>query len=150
MAKDKRKVVRLFLSHAPQRYFLLLQFGILLGTLVFLMSLIMSTVTNVMEPSCATLAAGAKARVFDQVIYSLFLKTSILFILVFLLSALLGLFFLERLTGPLIRIQKALEEIGSGRIPDSDIYLRKQDFPIDLANALSGAIAYLRRKKAGV
>ena len=146
-----RKSIRLFLTDPPQRYFLLLEFGILLTTLVFLLSLIMSTVTGTMESSFSQPVSGEKLGVlFDQMVYLLFVKISLFFAIVFFLNALLGLFFLERLTGPLVRIQKILEEIGSGRIPDADVNVRSGDYPSDLAAALSSAIAYLRRKKAGI
>ena len=70
----------------------------------------------------------------------------LLFIAVFLLNGLLGLFFLERLTGPLTRVQKVLKEIGKGRIPSTDIQLRQADFPKELAKALSEVIVYLKKK----
>lgn len=147
---NKRKNIRLFLKEPPQKYFLLLQLGILLATLVFLLSIIMTSVSTVMESAYGNAVEDPRLnRLFDEMTSALFKKISVLFAVVFFLSALLGLFFLERLTGPLIRIQKALEEIANGRIPSSDIYLRKTDFPKELAEALSGAIAYLRKKKAG-
>ena len=143
--------MRLFISRPPQKYFLVLQLGILLATLVFLFSILTSCVTRVMESSYAYAAGGVNLNLlFDALMHELFVKISVLFIGVFFLSAILGLFFLERLTGPLIRIQRVLEEIGSGRIPEADVNLRQEDYPNDLANALSSAVAYLRRKKAGV
>lgn len=151
MSGDKRKLRRIFAFYAPQRYFLLLQFAILLGTLVFLFSILMSSVSSAMEAAQPIANSTEKLNVlFDTMVRTFFIKISILFAVVFFLNVLLGFFFLERLTGPLIRIQRALEEIGSGRIPDADVYLRKSDFPVDLAHALSGAIAYLRRKRAGL
>lgn len=150
MGKDKRRFVRLSLSRPPERYFLILQLGIFLATLVFLLSILMTTVTSTMNAVEMAREVGAKLDpIFDQMIYSLFVKVSVLFAVGFMLNVLLGLFFLERLTGPLIRIQRVLEEIASGRIPESDVSLRKRDFPVELGNALSAAVAYLRRKKAG-
>ncbi len=148
---DNRNVTKLFIAEPAQRYFLLLQFGILLTTLVFLLSIIMGSVVSVMEPSFRAINSPVQLVLFfEDMISTLFLKISLLFVGVFFINALLGLFFLERLTGPLVRIRKALEEIGSGRIPDSDVYLRKGDFPQDVGQALSGAVAYLRRKKTGI
>ena len=151
MKKNKRKPIELFISEPPQKYFLILQLGILLTTLVFLLSIIMYTVTSLMEPSQALVASGQKLNaLFDQMIYDLFVKVSILFVIAFFINALLGLFFLERLTGPLLRIQKALEDMASGRLPDSDIHVRDSDYPKDLAHALSALAAQMRRKKAGM
>ncbi|PIQ86344.1 MAG: hypothetical protein COV74_05160 [Candidatus Omnitrophica bacterium CG11_big_fil_rev_8_21_14_0_20_45_26] len=151
MASQEKRKTRLFASHPPQRYFLLLQLGIFLATLVFLLSIIMTTVSSVMQQAYALVGSSDQlTSLFDAMVASLFFKIAILFICLFLLSALLGLFFLERLTGPLVRIQRVLEEIGSGRIPETDVHLRESDYPTELANALSSAIAYLRRKKAGM
>ena len=49
MGKDKRRFVRLSLSRPPERYFLVLQLGIFLATLVFLLSILMTTVTSTMS-----------------------------------------------------------------------------------------------------
>ncbi len=147
----KRKTIRLFLDQAPQRYFLLLELGVLLVTLVFLFQIMMSTINQTMDLAYAQVNdSGRLVMLFDQMNVALYQKIALLFALTFLLSAFLGLLFLERLTGPLMRIQRVLEEIGSGRIPDRDVNLRKSDFPLELAEALSSAIAYLRRKKFGL
>jgi len=151
MAGNNKRRERLFITEAPQRYYLLLQFGIFLATLVFLLYLLMNSMAAIAATSTEIIQRGEFLDSYvDGMVTSLFTKVGILFGVAFILNAILGLFFLQRLTGPLVRIQRLLEEIGSGRIPSSDFYLRKADFPVDLANALSSAIAYLRRQKAGI
>lgn len=148
--KNQRKI-KLFVSHPPQKHFLLLECGVFLTALVFLLAATISTIASVFESAYGVKNLGDKLNpIFDQLTHFLFLKTSAIFAVAFLFNVLLGLLFLERLTGPLQRIQKALEEIGGGRVPESDVYLRKGDYPTDLADALSSAIAYLRRQKAGI
>ena len=153
MKDNKRKQLKLFTTYPPQRYFILLQFGIFLATLVFLLSIMMSSVSQLMEPSYSfhsPLGSGEKLNVFfDHLILSLFIRVSLLFAVAFFVSVLFGLFFLERLTGPLIRIKEVLEDIGHGEIPESGVRVREGDYPNDLARALSNAIAYLNRKKMG-
>ena len=141
-----KRTIKLYATQPPQKYFLILQFGILFATLIFLFSIILHDVGSLMEPLAANTASGDALILFDKLVYSLFVKIAFLFIAVFLLSALLGLFFLERLTGPLVRVQKVLEEIGKGRIPKADIQLRQADFPKKLAKALSEAVTYFKKK----
>lgn len=141
-----KRTIKLYATQPPQKYFLILQFGILFATLIFLFSIILHDVGGLMEPLAANTVSGDALLLFDKLVYSLFVKIAFLFIAVFLLSGLLGLFFLERLTGPLARVQKVLEEIGKGRIPNADVQLRQADFPQGLAKALSETIAYLKKK----
>lgn len=151
MKNEHRKWTRFFKFFPPQRYFLMLQLCIFLTTLVFVLSIILTNITQAMESSYALVGGSEKLNlIFDAMMQLFFIKISLLFAAVFLINILLGFFFLERLTGPLVRIQHVLEEIGSGRIPDTDVYLRKHDFPVELGNALSSAVAFLRRKKAGL
>ena len=149
MTQNQRKLSRVFTAHPPQRYFLVLQFGILLGTLVFLFSLIMSSLTADIE------SAYLSARSIDQlnatvdgIMMTLFWKIAVLFVIAFLLSGVLSLFMLDRLTGPLVRIQRIFEEIGKGKVPASSFTIRDGDYPVPLARALSKALGYLKHLQA--
>ncbi len=139
----KRKT-KLYISEPAQRYFLTLQFSVFLVALVFLFAVIMHDVGDLMEPLAAA-GTGASTILLDQLIFSLFVKIAILFSITFILNALLGLFFLERLTGPLKRIRRILEEAGSGRISNVDVKLRKSDYPKDIAKALTLALAEFKK-----
>ncbi|MBI4388221.1 MAG: hypothetical protein HY582_04190 [Candidatus Omnitrophica bacterium] len=149
MAQNQRKLMRVFTAHPPQRYFLILEFGILLGTLVFLFALIMSSLT---ESIGAAYLAARSADQFnsmaDGIVTALFIKIVILFVVVFLLNAILNLLMLDRMTGPLVRVQRILEEIGKGKISDSNFTIRDGDYPVPLARALSKALGYLKHLQA--
>ena len=148
----KRREQRRILSNITwqaERYFTVLQFVIVMMTMVYLLYLIFGTVNGVLEKMPAARQV-ALAPVFDQINFLLLIRVSILFFLVFFINFLLGLFFLHRLTGPLLRLRVILTQIAQGTIQSGEVMLRKGDFPAEVAKALSGALKQIREwKKSG-
>lgn len=142
-AENRRRTLGLKIGTRAQRYFILLEFVLLMSTMVYLLYLIFGTVNDV---SGQFPAADQKvlAPIFDQVNYLLLVRISILFLAVFIINVLLGLFYLHRLVGPLVRIKAVLKEIADGNIPSRDVSLRKGDFPTDVADELTRALQKIR------
>ena len=131
------------LTWEAERYFMVLQFILLMMAMLYLLYLIFGTIKEVsagLDPSQQTVFAV----LLDRIDFLLLVRISVLFFLVFFINILLGLFFLHRLTGPLVRIRTVLNRIAGGEVPSSDVVLRKGDFPSDVAEALSNALKKIR------
>ncbi|MBI4357977.1 MAG: hypothetical protein HY584_01635 [Candidatus Omnitrophica bacterium] len=126
------------------RYFMLLEFVIFMMAMLYLLYVIFGTVNGVADSM--TEAEQAKlARTFDQINFLLLIRITIVFCIVFFINIILGLFFLHRLTGPLVRFKVLLNQLAEGSVPDADVILRKGDFPTDVAAALSSALRKIRQ-----
>ena len=149
MTEDKEQR-RIFLNWKvlgqAERYFILFQFILLALTLVYLLYLIFSTINGVLNEVSQGQGPIVLASAFDQISYRLLIRISILFVFVFLANLVLGFFFLHRLTGPLVRIRKVLDQVADGKIPSREVLLRKGDFPTDLAKSLGRALSRLRTR----
>lgn len=131
------------LTWQAERYFSLLVFVLLIMTMLYLLYLIFGTVREV--SNTLNQAEQVKlAPIFDRISFLLLVRIAILFVVVFLVNFILGLFFLHRLTGPLVRIKSVLNNVSDGSVPRSDVTLRKGDFPTDVAEALSHALGRIR------
>jgi hypothetical protein len=144
---NHQRSLGLKISNEAQKQFVLLEFGLLLFTMIFLLYLIFGTVSDVVGKIDSAQRGGFEA-IFDQVNFLLLVKISILFVVVFIVNVLFGLFFLHRLIGPLVRIRTVLDRIAQGDIPDHDVTLRKGDFPTDVAESLSQALKRIREYKS--
>ena len=145
--RERRKTLVFGTARRAERYFILLEFILLMFTMIYLLYLIFGTVGEV-TGRITIPERKALAAVFDQINFLLLVRISILFLVVFLVNILLGLFYLHRLIGPLTRIRVVLAQIAEGIIPDRDVTLRKGDFPTDLAEALSQALKRIREYRS--
>ena len=127
----------------PERYFMALEFVVLMLTMLYMIYMVFGTVNGILETAAKT-SKIEMATVSDQINYSLLVRIATLFIVAYVINILLGLFFLHRLTGPLVRIRTVLTKIASGTIPSTDVTLRKGDFPTDVAEALTDALKRIR------
>jgi len=85
----------------------------------------------------------------DRVSFLLLVRVSLIFLVVFIIHVIVGLFYLHRLTGPLVRIRSVLIDAADGRAPRHPIAIRKGDFPQDVSEALTRMLRrleYLERK----
>src|SRR3990167_1542108 len=107
MNKQNKRRLLPNLTWAPERYFMTLQFILLSFTLLYLLYLIFGTIGSVR--GTITQAGGVELDpVFDRIHYLLLIRVIVLFTVVLLVDLLLGLFFLHRVTGPLVRIKAVL------------------------------------------
>ncbi|MBI4372455.1 MAG: hypothetical protein HY585_01855 [Candidatus Omnitrophica bacterium] len=132
------------LTWEAERYFSLFAFILLMMAMLYLLYLIFGTVREVSSTLSPTEQAGL-APVFDRISFLLLIRISILFGVVFIVNFILGLFFLHRLTGPLVRIKSVLGHVTDGNIPKNDVVLRKGDFPTQVAATLSQALKRIRQ-----
>ena len=147
--EERRRSFGLKVATNAQRYFILLEFVLLMFTMIYLLYLVFGTVSEVTGKIPIRDRNGFEA-VFDQINFLLLVRISILFVVVFLINVLFGLFYLHRLVGPLSRIRSVLTQIADGHLPAQDVVLRKGDFPTDVADELSRAIRKIREYKEGL
>ena len=69
-----------------------------------------------------------------------------IFAAVFIVNVVLGLILLHRLTGPLVRVEKTLNEIGEGQLPQGLVKFRRNDLVPELSDALNQLIVSCRDK----
>lgn len=143
MKEQEQRRILPNITWQAERYFMVFEFVLLTTTLVYLLYLTFATVNGVEKQLSGTIPVNWPA-IFDRINFLLLIRISILFGVVFLVNFLLGLFFLHRLTGPLVRIRSVLIQIANGAVPHTDVILRKGDFPTDLAHALTQALAQIR------
>ena len=141
--ENKRKLLS-NIGWEAERYFMILEFFILMIAMLYLLYLVFGTV-NETARLAATATKSDLERLFDQLNFLVVLRTSIVFVLLCGVNLLLGLFFLHRLTGPLVRIKAVLNQIAGGKVPETKVILRKGDFPKDVADALTEALQKIRQ-----
>lgn len=144
MKKQNQRRILPNLTWQAERYFSLFEFVLLMVGMLYLLYLIFGTVKEVSGALTEVEQIGL-APVFDRINFLLLVRISILFGVVFMVNFILGLFFLHRLTGPLVRIKNVLNQISLGTVPNTDVTLRKGDFPTDLATSLSRALSQIRQ-----
>jgi len=146
MKKDKRSSLNLSMTEPAQRYFVILQLGIFLGTMVFLLYIITDTVSDVMDKAYFMgVRSSDLTFLFDRMNEEMMKRIVILFMASFLVNVLLGLFFLHRITGPLKRVRLIIEDLAKGKYPERSFAVRSKDFPVGLGKALGKLIAHLQK-----
>lgn len=144
MATSKRlRSLGLTVTEPVQSTFILLEFILLMLTMIYLLYLIFTTIESVAGQASA-MNPFIFEVVLDKINYLLLIRISVLFLVVFLVHILLGLFYLHRLTGPLVRITAVLTQIANGKVPVRSVTLRRGDFPTDVSEALSKALERIR------
>ena len=126
-----------------QRNFILLQFLLMAGTMIYLLYLIFATVDQSAKETTISVWSGWEAF-FGEINLKLLVRISILFVIVFVAQIVLGLFYLQRLIGPMERTRRILVQIAEGNTPEPDLSFREEDFPRDLARDLSRALKRIR------
>ena len=145
--QERRRIFSFNVNGNAERYFMVFQFILFALTMIYLLYLIFGTINGVASKITQTTTPAELQIIFDKITFLLLVRISVLFAIVFIIDLLLGSFFLHRLTGPLVRINAVLNQIAEGKIPSSDVVLRKGDFPIDVARALSRALRKLSDKR---
>ena len=141
--QNRRRVFNFNPADRAQQYFIFLEFILMSFTVIYLMYLIFSTIDKAANQ--VSIAGWEGWSVFfEHVNFLLLVRISILFAIVFVIHVMLGLFFLHRLIGPMDRTRRIFSDIADGRVPESNVMLRKDDFPTEFAHELSRALDKIR------
>ena len=148
--KSTRRRLFSFLKFAdPQRHFSWIQF---FGWALLLLASLYGCLQVFQGFSAAfpwpELVAGYGPGETTELYAPIFWRVSAIFIAIFLVNALLGLVLLHRLTGPLVRVERVLNEIGDGRLPGGIVQFRRRDLIPEVAEALNRMIVSCRSRIA--
>ena len=127
----------------PERHFIILEAFLMVLLMVYLLFLIFWTVSGVIESLPSDQQVEIQP-VIDQILQLLLIRISVLFIAVSSFNFLAGLFYLSRVTGPMVRIKSVLDQVAGGAIPPQDPAFRKKDYHKDLAETLNNALHKIR------
>lgn len=151
MKRSGRRFFSFIRNGAPERYFVWMQF-LVLGLL--LLTVLYSSFYVLGEFSVASESSGLRAAPVSlelEVLYrAIFWRVILIFTAAFFVNALIGLIFLHRLTGPLVRVEQVLWGVGDGKLPDHTIRFRKGDFLPELCDVLNRMIHACRLTLAKV
>ena len=146
MKSGKRRFFSFLRNDAPQRYFAWMQFlilGLLLLCILYSSFFILHGFSVSSESSGLR---GAPVSLQLEVLYgSIFWPVILIFAGAFLVNALIVLIFLHRLTGPLVRIEQVLRDIGNGTVPVGTVRFRRGDFLEEICEVLNQTIHSCRR-----
>ena len=79
---------------------------------------------------------------------SLFMRLLVIFLAGFFANAFFGLIFLHRVTGPLSRVRRILNDLADGRLPpEGKIQFRRGDFTPELASALNRLCEFMSQNR---
>ena len=149
MMKSTRRRLFSFLRYGkPERYFSWIQF---FGWALLLLASLYGCLQVFHGFSYAfgwPEALGGYQAETKELYAPIFWRVSAIFIGIFLVNALLGLVFLHRLTGPLVRVERVLNEIGDGRLPGGSVQFRRRDLIPEVAEALNQMIVSCRSRIA--
>jgi|SRR3989338_8619799 len=141
--QERRRTLGLNLKGTAERHFIILESILMVLLMVYLLYLIFWTINGVLD-NLPSEQQVELAPIFDRISYLLLVRISVFFIVVSLVNFLLGLFYLHRLTGPMVRIKGVLDQIAAGDVPSKDATLRKKDYPTDVVDALNRALRKIR------
>lgn len=143
MEQSNRRSPWNLIKGLPERHFIILEGFLTVLLMAYVLLLIFWTANGVVE----NLPAGQRVQVesvVDEILHRLLVRVSVLFIGVSIFNFIIGLFYLRRITGPLVRIKGVLDEVAEGEVPAHDTTLRKKDYHKDLAQALNNALRRIR------
>lgn len=143
---ESRSYSHLFIYKPIQR-----QYFLWMAVIVILSAFALSFVVHLIVKSALTqeIARTSKisiTEVLNGVESNLLMGIFVVFFIAVVISAVISVFFLHRIVGPIYRIQQVLQSMAEGRIPDKDIKLRPGDFFSELASELNRVMARFRSK----
>jgi len=148
--KYKRRFYAFITFEPPQRYFVTMQF-IVLGSM---MTLLLYTAYILFQKFSLTEAAYISPSELPgyvrEVYRELFIQIVTIFLAGFVVNILFGLFFLHRITGPLVRVRQVLNKIADGEYPSGMVRFRRDDFLNEMAIALSRLLDFLNRMRVSM
>lgn len=144
--KAKRRFYSFINFQPPQRSFIMMQFIILASMMLFLLYSSFEVFRTFQATYKSIGLSQQQAQLYFSELYkALLVQITIVFCGGFLINVLFGLFFLHRLTGPLVRVRHVLNQIADGQFPNGMVRFRKDDFLNEIAIALSRLIDFLNR-----
>ncbi len=145
----RRRFFSFLINEPPQRYFVGMQFFMLSAILLFLLygSFELFHQFSLSAASGDTSPEQLKLQL-KSLYASLFMRLLVIFLTGFFMNAFFGLIFLHRVTGPLQRVKRILNDLADGRLPpEGKIQFRRGDFTPELASALNRLCEFMNHNR---
>ncbi len=138
----KRRLLSFLVNKPPQRYFVMMQFCMFAGVMLFLLYGSFQAFDEFsLSSSGADLSPEQLKLQLKEFYAALFLRLLLVFLIGFFVNVLMGMIFLHRITGPLVRVRNVLNSLIEGKIPEGAVKFRQGDFTPELADALNRLVA---------
>lgn len=143
----KRRQFSSFLRNdPPQRVFVLIQFLCLSSVLVLVLSMAYLYFQQFIQAADSIdLNPQTYQLQLTDLYRLLFSKIIIVFIFAFMATVIVGLIYLHRIQGPLMRVRYVLNQLVDGKLPSEPVQFRRGDFNTELADDLNQLIFYMKR-----
>ena len=141
---DRRTLAGLFVNRAVVKRYCVIVVVIMMIASGLIGFVIHQTIKQSLEREAMRVT---KVSVYDalmEVNNKLLFRVFIILLLSVFVTAVAGILFLARITGPVYRIRRVLKVLADGKVPDHDVILREGDFFIEVADELNRLIIRLR------
>lgn len=146
MPMKKRRLLSFLINKPPQRYFVLMQFFMFAGIMLFLLYGSFQAFDQFSLTSVSQDLTPEQLKLQLKEFYAaLFLRLLLIFLIGFFVNVLMGLIFLHRITGPLVRVRNVLNSLIEGKTPEGAVKFRQGDFTPELADALNRLVAAVKQ-----
>ena len=146
MPMKKRRLLSFLVNKPPQRYFVMMQFFMFAGVMLFLLYGSFQAFDQFSLSSAGQDLTPEQLKLQLKEFYAaLFLRLLLIFLIGFFVNVLMGMIFLHRITGPLVRVRNVLNSLIEGKMPEGAVKFRHGDFTPELADALNRLVAAVKQ-----
>ncbi|HLD56192.1 MAG TPA: hypothetical protein VJA00_01085 [Candidatus Omnitrophota bacterium] len=146
MPMKKRRLLSFLVNKPPQRYFVMMQFFMFAGVMLFLLYGSFQAFDQFSLSSAGQDLTPEQLKLQLKEFYAaLFLRLLLIFLIGFFVNVLMGMIFLHRITGPLVRVRNVLNSLIEGKTPEGAVKFRHGDFTPELADALNRLVAAVKQ-----
>lgn len=148
MATKRRRFLAFLKNEPPQRYYVGMQFLMLLGIMIVLVAVTYQLFQHFISAvSAIELSKPAFEYHLKDLFEELSVRIVIVFALGFVITALIGLAFLHRVTGPMVRVRNVISDIADGKFFEGMVQFRRGDFSKEFEAVLGRLRHFLSRGK---
>ena len=140
---DKRYIQNVLINRPMQREFTLVMLGIMMAAAFAVGIMINYTLSGLTQDAPSSISRTTLERMVFDVNSQLVVSSILIIFIAVIATGFFGVFFLHRVAGPVYRLRKVLERMGSGEIP-GNVQLRRRDFFKETADELNRVIQLLR------
>src|SRR3989338_902118 len=146
MPMKKRRLLSFLVNKPPQRYFVMMQFFMFAGVMLFLLYGSFQAFDQFSLSSAGQDLTPEQLKLQLKEFYAaLFLRLLLIFLIGFFVNVLMGMIFLHRITGPLVRVRNVLNSLIEGKMPEGAVKFRHGYFTPELADALNRLVAAVKQ-----
>ena len=144
--QEARSFGHLFVYKPIQRQYFLWMAIIVIISAFAISFVVHQTIHTALANEMARTSKVSLVEILGNIESNLLIGIFIIFFIAVVVAAIISVFFLHRVVGPIYRIQEALKKVAEGQVPPKDIKLRTGDFFSEVAQELNKVLARLRSK----